>query len=78
VFGPSFAGGRDPRWRRDGRELFYVDRSGTMTAVPVNGSGAAFVAGSPQPLFRSDIVPPGGGGVSRYEVTPDGKRFIVE
>ena len=35
----STGGGSAPRWRRDGRELFYVDKDRRLVSVPVNGSG---------------------------------------
>jgi Tol biopolymer transport system component len=75
----SSGGGITPRWRRDGRELFYVAPDGrTITAVPVQ-PGSSFKAGLPSPLFSVGDMP-----VSRdrgrnvaYDVTPDGRRFLV-
>src|SRR5205085_4056549 len=65
----SNAGGRDPRWRRDGRELFYLADQ-TVMAVPVK-VGDTFEAGTPAPLFKAEV-----GGVD-IDVTADGQRFIV-
>jgi Tol biopolymer transport system component len=73
----SSSGGSASRWRRDGKELFYVAANGTLMAAAVR-SGAAIEFDRPQPLFRFFSTqrgiptqkPP-------YDVTPDGRRFIV-
>ena len=65
----SSGGGTEPRWRRDGRELFYLTPSGKMMAVEVI-AGPEFHAGTPTPLFQA---PPG---VVVGDVTADGKRFL--
>lgn len=41
-----------PRWRADGKELFYLGADGTMRAVPIDAAGE-FDAGAPQALFRT-------------------------
>jgi len=66
----SKGGGTDPRWRRDGRELFYVASDGKFMSVDISAK-PAFEAGVPRPLFQ---LPPGfiGG-----DVTTDGRRFLV-
>jgi Tol biopolymer transport system component len=70
----STAGGSFPRWRGDGRELFYVGADGTLTAVAVAGSGGAFEAGRPQSLFKVALpVTPG----YPYVATRDGQRFLI-
>lgn len=69
----SIAGGHAPRWRRDGRELFYLASDNTVTAVPVSTRSAGFSFKSPRPLFRAN---PGFYSVS-YDVSPDGNRFII-
>ena len=78
----STAGGEQPRWRGDGKELFYAAADGKMTAVAVKiapGSKSSFELGVPVPLFDSHIVPAGSiaGVSSQYDVTADGKRFLV-
>jgi len=78
----STAGGEQSRWRGDGKELFYTAADGKMTAVQVKtapGSKSSFDWGVPVPLFDSHIVPAGsiGGVSSQYDVTADGKRFLV-
>jgi len=71
----SPSGGRAPTWSSDGSELFFLDLSGTMNAVPVKTSGD-FTAGTPKPLFNRPYVQ-GSGGARNYDVAPDGKRFIM-
>ena len=46
-------GGRNPHWRADGRELFYLDANGTMTAVPID---ATDTFGLPKALFPTGSV----------------------
>jgi hypothetical protein len=73
----SRGGGSEPRWRGDGKELFYVAPGGVVTAVPVNGDGT-FTSGTPVALFQEHAR----SGISStdlftYDVTQDGSRFIV-
>jgi dipeptidyl aminopeptidase/acylaminoacyl peptidase len=72
----SEGGGVQPRWRADGREIFYVDRSNHIVAVPVHASGNVFEGGKPIPLFQANLpwTP-----VVRYEyaVSRDGQRFLA-
>jgi len=67
----SNSGGNAPRWRSDGKELFYVAADSTLMAVAVR-SGATFEAGSPTALFKV-----GAERSSHYDVTADGQRFLV-
>lgn len=70
----STAGGTGPRWRGDGRELYYLAPDGMLMAVDISGS-LVFHAGVPKPLFR---VPLHVGALSEnhWDVTRDGKRFL--
>ena len=73
----STAGGIHPVWRRDGKELYYLNPEGAMMAAPI-ATGATLSPGAPVVLFRARIV---GGGVDRgvgrlYDVAPDG-RFLI-
>jgi Tol biopolymer transport system component len=78
----STGGGTLPRWRRDGKEIFYYDERGSrMMAATVNGAGAAFAVGAVQPLF---LIRPSGGDINAgalqrmfYDVSRDGQRFLV-
>jgi eukaryotic-like serine/threonine-protein kinase len=71
----STIGGRDPRWRGDGRELYYTSSDGKLMAVEVR---PGFTAGSPKELFvppplaNSTIYQP-----HRFGVTRDGRRFLI-
>jgi eukaryotic-like serine/threonine-protein kinase len=67
----SQAGGTNPRWRADGKELFFAAVDGTIMAVDVP-LGPTFQASAPKALFR---VP--SGNLPNWDVTPDGKRFLI-
>jgi WD40 repeat protein len=71
-------GGHDPRWRRDGRELFYFSNEGKLTSVKVR-SGSTFHAEAPEPLFQVQDFHrvPGDFGLFRWAVSPDGERFLI-
>ena len=70
----SAAGGTQPRWRRDGREIYYLGPGSKLVAVEVKPSGAAFEVGSLKELFTAKVT----GALSyQYDVTADGKRFVV-
>ncbi len=66
----SKGGGTDPRWRGDGKELFYVASDGKLMSIDISAK-PIFKAGAPRPLFQ---LPPGfiGG-----DVTADGRRFLI-
>jgi hypothetical protein len=72
----STAGGSAPKWRRDGKELFYVAPDQKLMAVPVK-IGANFEAGTPQALPVTAPVPIGNGSTGGYAPTHDGQRFLV-
>jgi Tol biopolymer transport system component len=65
----SVNGGNRPRWRSDGKELYYVEGD-TLMAVSVS-TGSAFTPGQPQPLFEAPGLTRG------YDVSADGQRFIT-
>ena len=69
----STEGGLGPRWRRDGRELFYQTPDGTLMAVEVK-AGAALEPGVPRKLFSIGRRFPTW---DQYAVTADGQRFLV-
>lgn len=70
----SANGGAQARWRRDGSEIFYVNSTGRLMAVSVNGSAAEFVVNGSEPLF--DLGHPYGT-YHAFDVTADGERFLV-
>ena len=78
----SNGGGASPRWRRDGRELFYLAPDGAVMAAPVRVSadGQAVESGEPARLFRAPIVLGGSTADNvkqQYDVTADGQRFLI-
>jgi eukaryotic-like serine/threonine-protein kinase len=77
----SNGGGVAPRWRADGRELFYVGPDRTIIGVPVTVSpnGPTIEAGKPTRLVAGRIVgaPYTGAAKPFYAVTADGQRFLV-
>jgi Tol biopolymer transport system component len=76
----SVAGGDDPRWRSDGKELYFMGADGRMMAVPTKigtGTNPSFEPGAPQMLFEAPMLAHYGGSVGAYDVTPDGKRFLL-
>ena len=69
----SMEAGTAPVWARKGGELFYLDESNTLMAVPVETSGAQFRYGKPTKVFET----PYAGNFYSYDVTPDGQRFLM-
>jgi Tol biopolymer transport system component len=73
----SRGGGTEPRWRGDGKEIFYIGAGSTLTAVPVSSAGT-FAAGNPTPLFRTQLrAQVSSTDQFSYDVTKDGQRFLV-
>jgi serine/threonine protein kinase len=70
----STSGGINPKWRGDGKELFFVDSADNLMAVDVNASGNAVRLGVPHALFEAV-------GAQRqygaFDVTADGKKFLI-
>jgi Tol biopolymer transport system component len=64
--------GRSARWRKDGSEIFYLGPDNQMMAVEVEERGDRFEARKAQALFRAQVVD-----LFTYDVTPDGKRFVL-
>jgi eukaryotic-like serine/threonine-protein kinase len=73
-FQVSANGGSAPRWRADGKELFYISDDNKMTAVEIQEKGGSVEIGNTQALFpvnaSSSLLLP-------YDVTNDGKKFVV-
>jgi Tol biopolymer transport system component len=67
----STAQGFHPRWRADGKELFYSSLDLEQMAVEIDTS-KGFRAGAPRRLF---MAPPPLLNVG-WDVAPDGKRFL--
>jgi serine/threonine protein kinase/Tol biopolymer transport system component len=72
----STNGGTEPRWREDGRELFFLRGDRMMMAVPVE-VGPYFKAGEPTPLFQTRVPILANPYRCNYDVSADGERFLV-
>jgi eukaryotic-like serine/threonine-protein kinase len=68
----SAAGGDQPRWGRDGKELFYISTEGQMMAAEIAAKGATLEVGRVRALFSG--LPAAS---TAYDVTPDAQRFLV-
>ena len=66
----STNGGTAPRWRADGRELFFIAPDGAVMAADVRG-GADLTVGAPHVLFRTT------GSHGDWDVVSDGSRFLI-
>jgi serine/threonine protein kinase/Tol biopolymer transport system component len=73
----SVSGGSQPRWRRDGKELFYLGGDRKVTAVDVNTEAPTFAHGTPKALFETRISKGEDRPGNQYVVTSDGQRFLV-
>jgi eukaryotic-like serine/threonine-protein kinase len=89
----SYHGGDWPRWRRDGKELFYhmiantpdtpavnsAFRGGSLMSAMVTASGAVFEPGSPKDIVRTGAMnwPHSGGPYQTYDVSDDGQRILT-
>jgi WD40 repeat protein len=77
----STTGGIFPRWRGDGKELFYFTSTtaGKLMAVEVSGAGSTFDVRSPRELFDTGYFETGHLNFSYhvYAVSADGQRFLI-
>ncbi len=71
----STTGGTRPHWRGDGKEIFYLSEDGRLMAVEVKTSSSAFEVGQVQALLAVNLFMNIDG--SAYDVTPDGRRFLL-
>ena len=77
----SIQGGEQPRWRGDGKELFFLGADGNMMAVAVKsapGAKPSFDAGTPRPLFEAHLAQVFNDTLFEYDVTADGERFLLD
>ena len=68
----STDGGDSPRWRRDGKELYYIGRDNTLMAVAIRAGESGIEVGGTQPRFRTSFR----ASTLPYAVSADG-RFLV-
>jgi hypothetical protein len=77
----SAGGGFWPRWRRDGNELYYVDKplSGKLMAVEIKAIGSRIQTTAPKPLFdfKTNGALPHSFVYHTYAVSADGQRFLI-
>ncbi len=73
----SRGGGTGPRWRGDGKEIFYVNPTKQLMSVTVRAEGG-LSTGTPVPLFQMHArAPVSSTDIYTYDVTSDGQRFLV-
>jgi dipeptidyl aminopeptidase/acylaminoacyl peptidase len=78
-FRVSSEGGTQPRWGRDGKELFYI-QSGQLRAAAVGRRGDDLTFGESRALFALPLfstIDPGFDVVTRYDMAPDGRFFAL-
>jgi hypothetical protein len=75
----SNSGGWQPRWRGDGKELFYVAPDGQLMVVAILAASNSthFKASVPQALFQTAMPNRQQSFLFFYDVTADGRRFII-
>ncbi|HSN68071.1 MAG TPA: hypothetical protein VLV48_02435, partial [Thermoanaerobaculia bacterium] len=73
----STSGGAYPRWRGDGKELFYLNSQFRMVSVKLGFEGNTLEASVPEILFQASV---GGQYLDwgHYDVTADGERFLID
>jgi eukaryotic-like serine/threonine-protein kinase len=69
----SSNGGTRPQWSSDSKELYYMDPTYTLLAVPVKQVNGALQFGTPQTLVKNWSAPQ-----VFYDVSPDGKRILLD
>lgn len=70
----STAGGVEPRWRKDGKELYFYSDDQAIMAVDITDNGNALQLGTPHELIKAETV---SGPSGPYSPTADGKKFIL-
>lgn len=70
----STDGGREPRWRGDGKELFFSAHDSSIMAVDISTENNTLVLGTPHLLFRARMQ---SAPLGQFDVTHDGKKFLV-
>jgi Tol biopolymer transport system component len=72
----SSGGGMQPRWRPDGKELFFMAPNRKLMGVDVNLGKGTFEAGVPKMLFQTSSIGYSGPR-NYYECSNDGQRFLI-
>ncbi len=69
----STSGGSRPRWRRDGKEIFYLGDDGQLMAAKVRQNGSALAIDGVSPLFQTHTQ----AFLPSYDASADGQRFLM-
>ena len=69
-------GGAQPRWRADGKEIFFIAPDRNLMAADVRLEGSTFEAGAPKALFQTQLISYPNPRNS-YAVSADGQRFVI-
>jgi len=69
-------GGQTPRWRGDGKEIFYSALDGRLMAAEIKANASSLEVGRVQPLFGGLLAP--AAYAALYDVSLDGQRFLVQ
>ena len=69
----SANGGQYPHWSQDGKELYYMDLTFNLLAVPVTNASGALQFGAGEKLVANWSAPQ-----VFYDVSPDGKKFLLD
>ena len=69
----STSGGSRPKWRGDGKEIFYLSATGELMAAAVKDNGASLEIGIPKPLFQMYLAP----FLPSFDVSSDGQRILA-
>jgi serine/threonine protein kinase len=70
----STAGGGNPVWRGDGKEIFYLATDGKLMSAAIESGKSYFRPSTPKPLFQTRLMPTL---IREYDVMGDGKRFLL-
>jgi serine/threonine protein kinase len=73
----STGGGSQVRWRRDGKEIFYLATDNSFMSVAIDIAAGRSDVGTPVPLFKTRVAPIQAISRQQYVVAPDGQRFLI-
>ena len=73
----SASGGRCPRWRKDGKEIFYLSAASQMMAAEIEAGADSIAVRIAGPLFTCPISIPSFPSSAPYDVSPDGSKFVI-
>ena len=71
----SSAGGMQPKWRNDGRELYFLALDGSVMAASLSEQSGRLMLEVPRPLFKTSLAPAANN--DQYGVAGDGQRFLI-